>query len=143
MPNQSIGTTRRESASTNRIRDIEQNRGDKRVQKNKRKIVPLHVRQDSDDTTEMPAGGSEFSPTHLVDRNFEIYQAHLFFTAGTFSVRLKIAGVELGPVITNASTNPIDIDPVVVYKDNDPITVAVTSSSGVENFELIFKMLEI
>jgi len=95
----------------------------------------LYIRQDSSDQDDMPTNGNDFAITHrALDINF--FKVDVFFTAGTFSVRLKINGILVGPTITQASVNPIEIDPVVEYKIDDDVTLHVNSSSGMAQFEI-------
>lgn len=141
-----LRTTRTQQEVNTRILNVRQKRGEQQPQ------IPhdleyLHFKQDSSIPADFPADGTDFSLTHLINRHLLFHNVSVFFNAGTFSVRLKIGGVLVGPTLTQATaglSTGIVIDPALVYKDNQAITLHVNSSGAdVEQFESIFTFIEV
>ncbi len=104
-------------------------------------VEAIHFEQQSDDQADMPANGNDFAPTNLVDRTVQFYRFFGFFNAGTFNVQLKIGGVLVGPIITQATAglnNGIDLSPLIIYENNANITLHVNTSAASEFFRLMF-----
>ena len=89
---------------------------------------------------DMPANTKDFFSTHILDRDCEVIGAHIFSTAGTYTVGLKIGGVAAGASLTNATAYPYEYATPLPYEAGQAITLGVTTSSGVEGFEAIFSL---
>lgn len=74
------------------------------------------------------------------NRTISFIEGFQHSTAGTFTCQLKVNGTATGPTITQASSNPIDMQATATtdWGDGDYLELDVSAQSGVANFDLIF-----
>ena len=103
----------------------------------------LYFQQGSDSdgaALDMPADTKDFFSTHILDRDCEVIGAHIFSTAGTYTVGLKIGGVAAGASLSHSTVYPYEYATPLPYEAGQAITLGVTWSENVTGFEAIFSL---
>lgn len=94
-------------------------------------------------TADFPSSNGTFGVDVFLGESYEFAGYYLTYAGtGTFSVQLRIAGVGVGPVITNANASVITKldEPRPIYGENKTCSLGVIATSGtITDFCLVFR----
>jgi hypothetical protein len=101
-----------------------------------RTITWLQGANTDETSMDMPDNGKSFEAVVAhPERDLKVERLYCYSTAGTYSCQLKIDGTLVGPAFTQSSTFPVYPPLPLLIGKGKKITIYVSTSSGVSNFQ--------